>query len=77
MSNEWNECVQKYVVLKDMCEDRADAIILYETSTVEEIQRCIDEMKKNIPDYQWEDLVDCLPEDCVIYEIFGTEKVYY
>ena len=77
MNNEWDECVQKYVVLKDMCEGTVDAIILYETSTVEEIQRCIDEMKENIPDYQWEDLLNCLPEDCVVYDRFSGEELYY
>ena len=78
MSNEWDECVQKYVVLRDLCEDTVDAVILYETSTVEEIQNCIDNMKESTPDYTWDDLVDCLPADCVVYQTCcGTEKVYY
>lgn len=77
MNNEYNKHVQKYVVLQELCEDTVDGIILYETSTAEEIQRCIDEMKENIPDYQWGDLIDCLPKDCVVYETFGIKKVYY
>lgn len=66
------------VLLKDLEENNVDAVIVTETSTASEIQLCIDQMKKDNDMYDFEDLINCLPKDCVIYhrwEFF--EEVYY
>lgn len=54
--------------LKDIAENCIDAVITYpENITKEDIQNAIYEAK--IQDYYtWEDILDCLPDDCEIYD---------
>ena len=62
--------------LKDIAEDCVDAVIIAETSTREDIVEAIERAKQK-ENYQWEDLVNELPDDCTIYDIWGSEIVYY
>lgn len=66
------------VLLKDLEENNVDAVIVTETSTASEIQLCIDQMKKDNDMYDFEDLLNCLPKDCILYDRWGNlEEVYY
>ena len=66
------------ILLKDLEENCADAVIVAETSTVNEIQLCIDRMKKDNNMYEWDDLLHCLPKDCVVYDRWSNlVEVYY
>lgn len=62
--------------LKDLCEDCIDAIIIAETSTKEDIEKAI-EKSKQVDEYQWDDLVEALPDDCTIYDKWSNDIVYY
>lgn len=64
------------IILKDLETGEIDAIILNKTSTVNKIENCIRKMKEeNESEYQWEDLIKCLPNDCALITQF--EEVYY
>ena len=61
----------KVFLLKDLCEDSIDAVIIStnENVTVEQIQNAIDKTKEEkYHDWQWEDIVNCLPHGCEIYD---------
>ena len=61
----------KIYFLKDLCEDCVDAVIISKNDnmTAENIQKNIDKMKKQKEyDWQWEDIVESLPQDCEIYD---------
>jgi hypothetical protein len=62
--------------LKDTVEDCVDAVIIAETSTKEDIENAIDKSKE-IPDYTWEDLIEALPDDCVVYDRWNNDVVWY
>lgn len=70
--------MKKIYFLKDLEEGTIDAVILAETSTLEEVENAIDEAKE-IEDYAWEDLVEALPDDCEIYDYWNNEDktIYY
>lgn len=60
----------KVFLLKDLCEDCVDAVIISKNDnmTAENIQKNIDKMKEQKEyDWQWEDIVESLPQDCEIY----------
>lgn len=71
----------KLFLLKDLCEDCVDAVIVAKNDniTAEEIQNSIDETKERCGgDWQWVDMVDSLPKDCEIYNRWGDlETVTY
>lgn len=67
----------KIFLLQDLCEDCVDAVIVANVSTKEDIENAINKAKEN-PDYQWDDLLEALPNDCVLYDKWnGVEVVYY
>lgn len=60
----------KVFLLKDLCEDCVDAVIISKNDniTAKEIQENIDKMKQEKKyDWQWEDIEESLPENCEIY----------
>lgn len=66
------------ILLKDLGENCADAVIITETSTANDIDLAIKEMKENTLYPEWDDYVNCLPIDCVVYDRWGSlEEVYY
>ena len=66
------------VLLKDLSEDCVDAVIIAETSTAKDIERNLKKMRRNIEFPEWDDYVNCLPQDCVLYDKWGSlEEVYY
>ena len=68
----------KIYLLKDLAEGCVDAVITAETSTEEDISEAIYRAKEK-EDYQWDDLVDELPEDCTIYDVWSRKikDIYY
>ena len=69
-------------LLKDLCEDCVDAVIVSEKSTATEIQLAIDKMKQELDkkdlSYCWEDLLDCMPDDCIVFDRWSDlESIYY
>lgn len=61
----------KVYFLKDLSEDYIDAVIISKNDnvTAKDIQKNIDKMKEqNEHDWQWEDIVNCLPQGCEIYD---------
>lgn len=62
--------------LKDMCDNTVDAVIMAETSTKEDIEKAIAKAKEQ-DDFQWDDLVNALPNDCSIYDRWSHSIVYY
>lgn len=70
----------KMFYLIDLCDDDVDGIIISETSTKENIQIAIDSVKQKFEgDWEWEDILEGLPEDCTVYSSWEgeVEKVYY
>lgn len=68
---------KSYFFLKDLAEGCVDAVIIAKTSTAEDIKEAIMKAKEN-PEYQWEDLVNTLPDDCEIVDKWsGIEEIYY
>lgn len=66
------------VLLKDLSEGCVDAVIVTETSTAKDIERCLKRMRRDIEFPEWDDYVNCLPSDCVVYHKWGNlEEVYY
>lgn len=60
----------KIFLLKDLCEYYVDAVIISKNDniTAQEIQENIDKMKQEHEcDWQWEDIVESLPQGCEIY----------
>ena len=62
--------------LKDIAEDCVDAVIIAETSTKNEIEDAILDAKQN-DEYQWQDIVDALPDDCTIHDKWSCDTVWY
>lgn len=61
----------KIFLLKNLCEDCVDAVIISKNDniTAQEIQNGIDKMKAVTDyDWQWNDIVESLPQDCEIYD---------
>ena len=61
----------KVYFLKDLSEDYIDAVIISKNDniTAKDIQKNIDKMKEqNEHDWQWEDIVNCLPQGCEFYD---------
>ena len=61
----------KIFLLKDLCEDCVDAVIISKNDniTAQEIQNGIDKMKAVTDyDWQWNDIVESLPQDYEIYD---------
>ena len=64
-------------LLKDLADDSVDAVILSVTSSQEEIENAIREVKQ-IDGYTWEDIYDALPSDCTVYDKWSNLKqIYY
>lgn len=64
------------ILLKDREEDVVDTVIISMASTGQEVHDAITRAKEN-EDYQWEDLIKALPEDCRVYDAGFFEEVYY
>ena len=61
----------KVYFLKDLSEDYIDAVIISKDDniTAKDIQKNIDKMKgQKEYDWQWVDIVNCLPQGCEIYD---------
>ena len=70
--------IVKVILLKDLAEDCVDAVIISKTSTAKDIERNLKKMRRNIEFPEWDDYVNCLPKDCVLYDRWGNlEEVYY
>lgn len=70
------------VLLKDLEENNVDAVIVAETSTTEEIKSSIKKMRIDFwakdEDWEWDDLLECLPKDCTVYDRWGKlGEIYY
>lgn len=68
----------KIYFLKDLCEDCIDSVIISKNDniTAKEIQERIDKMKKqNEHDWQWEDIIKSLPQDCEIYDRWRNNEI--
>lgn len=65
------------IFLTDLSEDTVDAVIITETSTAEEVEVAIQKAKEDNEDYQWDDLINSLPEDCKVYDRWSNEEIYY
>lgn len=69
---------KNYFFLKALSTDDVDAIIISETSTSDDITAAINKVKNDIPDYQWPDIVNGLPDDCeIISKWDNVENIYY
>ena len=67
---------EKIYFIKDLEDNCVDAIIIAKTSTKEDIQNSIYKAKEN-NNYTWDDLIKYLPSDCVIYDKWDSEVIYY
>lgn len=71
----------KVFLLKDLSKDCVDAVIISKNDnmTAQEIQDSINKTKEQYEyDWQWEDIVNSLPKDCEIYDIWkDLETVVY
>ena len=66
------------ILLKDLSDGCADAVIIAEISTAKDIDLAIKKMKENTLYPEWDDYVNCLPMDCVVCDKWGSlEEVYY
>lgn len=69
---------KSYFFLKDLSEGCVDAIITAKTSTAEKIAEAINVAKANNSTYEWDDIVDALPDDCEIVSKWdGIEDIWY
>jgi hypothetical protein len=66
-------------LLKDLTEDCVDAVIVSTTSTAQDIENALRKMREQNEYYEWDDLLDCLPDDCVVYDKWSKlyDEVYY
>lgn len=68
----------RVILLKDLDEGCVDGVIIANVSTTEDIENAISKAKENNPFYEWDDLINALPDDCVLYDKWGNlETVYY
>ena len=66
------------ILLKDLSEDCVDAVIIAKTSTAKDIEQNLKKMREEIEFPEWDDYVNCMPSDCVVYHRWGNiEEVYY
>ena len=66
------------ILLKDLCDGYTDAVIVAETSTAKDIDLALKKMRENNLYPEWDDYVNCLPKDCIVYDRWGSlEEVYY
>ena len=64
------------IFLKDLSEGTVDAVIITKTSTVADVETAIAKAKEK-DDYQWEDLLEALPDDCEVIDGWSADIVYY
>lgn len=64
------------IFLKDLATGDVDAVILTKTSSKSDVERAIFKAKEK-DDYQWEDLLEALPDDCEVIESWSSDIVYY
>lgn len=67
---------KKVYFLKDLEENCVDAVIIAETSTSEDIRNAIYKLKEK-EGYTWHDLLQSLPSDCILYDKWHSESIYY
>jgi len=75
-----NVTLKNFYFLTDQASGEVDAIIISEHSTGKDIEAAIEDMKEAQEyDWQWDDLVACLPDDCEIVDKWGgnLQRVYY
>lgn len=68
----------KVILLKDISEGTVDAVIVTNVTSAKEIEERIQRVKEEKEgDWQWEDIVGCLPLDCVVYDRWNNQEVAY
>lgn len=68
----------KVILLKDIDDGTVDAVIVTNVTSAKEIEERIQRVKEEKEgDYQWEDIVSCLPSDCVMYDRWSSLEVAY
>lgn len=67
------------LVLKDTCDCSVDAVVVTKTSTQEDVQNAIDEVKSTIECLDFYDIERALPRDCKVYKNWesGFKTVWY
>lgn len=68
------------ILLTDLEENTADAVIVTETTTAEQINDIINKVKFDLEsEWQFDDIVNNLPKDCKVYSRWSgnIETVYY
>lgn len=61
-------------LLKDLSTGEVDAVIVSESTSSEQIQEVINNAKAEKEcEWQWDDLVECLPDDCNIVSKWSRE----
>lgn len=72
------ENIMKVILLKDLDEGCVDAVIIASVSTTEDIENAISKAKENNPFYEWDDLLNALPNDCMLFDKWSNlEEIYY
>lgn len=66
----------KIYFLKDLDEGCVDAVVIAKTSTKEHIQDAIYKARQ-IENYTWNDIIECLPSDCQVYDKWNCDTIYY
>jgi len=67
---------KKVYFLKDLSEGSVDAVIIAKTSSEDDVRNAIIQAKQK-DEYQWDDIVNALPDDCEVYDTWSVKKVYY
>ena len=69
---------ENIILLKSLSDDDVNAIIISETTSGDDIQKIIDEVKAENEEWQCDDILNRLPCDCKVYVTWGcTETVYW
>jgi hypothetical protein len=70
--------MENIILLKSLSDNDVNAIIISETTSGDDIQKIIDEVKSENEEWQCDDILNRLPDDCEVYVTWGcTETVYW
>jgi len=70
--------MENIILLKSLSNDDVNVIIISETTSGDDIQKIIDEVKAENEEWQCDDVLDRLPDDCKAYTTWGcTETIYW
>jgi len=62
------------ILLKDLSEDKVDAVIIAKKSTAQDVEKAILKAKEEKEyDWQFEDLLESMPNDCKVYTTWAGE----